>query len=345
MKNERHDKHSPKKDGHYLLCVPKGWDTYISQEFHEIHLGLERLGWKKLVIDDTPDDTILDAWHDARIVLLWEAYELLERHADLLCNRSDSNGTRFVFFCDDVHYFTPHRREQRMRAFDWADLILATYPDKLVEWFPETRQGKIAWSPHAAASYFFQSNSHPLAARESNSILLSGSRSWPYPFRQFCNLKIPGSICTVIDHPGYPGYPGDRANSSHADTEALMRVGRERYAELLHAHPATLVCGSVFNYLVAKVFESMAAGCIALCERASLGRRLSELGFIEGEHFVGTSLQTVIDDCSNLHKACMRSDPRLEQMASNASLKVAHGHSTMVRAKQIHQMCIDGGMA
>jgi len=247
-----------------------------------------------------------------------------------------------VSVAKNVHYFTPARRGQRKRAFEWADLILATYPDKLVEWFPEVPHSKIAWSPHAAASYFFQTDARPLAARESDRVLLSGSRSWPYPFRQFCKVKIPDSICAVIDHPGYPGYPGDRANSSRADAAALMRVGREQYSKLLYDHPASLVCGSIFNYLVAKVFESMAAGCIALCERASLAHRLSALGFIEGEHFIGTSLQTVIDDCADLHKACARGDQRLEKIAADASRKVALDHSTEVRAKKIHQMCVEG---
>jgi hypothetical protein len=52
-----------------------------------------------------------------------------------------------------------------------------------------------------------------------------------------------------------------------ADSSALLRVGRERYAELLHAYPAMLICGSIFGYLVAKVFEGMAAGCLTICER------------------------------------------------------------------------------
>jgi hypothetical protein len=318
-----------------LLCVPPGWETYISREFHELQEHLVALGWTKLIIGETSDTAIVDAIRRAKIVLLWEAYELLERHAEALCADSPYHPRRIVF-CDDVHHFTSHRRQQRMRAFDWADMILATYPDKLQQWYPEVEKQKIKWTPHSAASYF-----RPIFSPSSDRVLLSGSRTWPYPFRQFCHAKLPDTVCDVVDHPGYPGYPGDKANNMTADSASMTRLGGERYATLLCRYPAMLVCGSVFGYLVAKVFEGMAAGCLVICERASLGHRLSALGFVEGEHYIGTDLLNVIEDTTAVRDAFLRNDPQWARITANAFSKVSAQHTTAVRATQIHRMCME----
>jgi hypothetical protein len=321
-----------------LLCVPAGWETYISREFYELQEGLVAIGWSKLVVDEAEDAVIVAAIHRARTVLLWEAYELLERNTEVLCNASAlaEKQSRRIFFCDDVHHFSSHRRQQRLRAFNWADVSLATYPDKLLQWYPEIDKRKIKFTPHSAASYF-----KPAPSPSSDRILLSGSRTWPYPFRQFCHAKLPVTVCEVVDHPGYPGYPGDKANNTQTDPVAMLRLGGERYAALLCRYPAMLVCGSVFNYLVAKVFEGMAAGCLIICERASLGDRLATLGFIEGEHYIGTEFFHVIEDTIAIRDAFLRNDPMWKRMTESASRKISEQHTTSVRSTQIHRLCTE----
>ncbi|VVE20668.1 hypothetical protein PTE30175_03036 [Pandoraea terrae] len=324
--------------GKWVLCVPAGWENYISLEFYEMQQSLVTYGWTKLVIGESDDAAILSAIRDAQVVLLWEPYELIERNADAL-NALPSSVRRMVF-CDDVHHFTMHRRQQRLRAFLWADRILATYPDKLLQWYPEVASSKVEWTPHAAASYF-----RAAPSPSSDRALLSGSRTWPYPFRQFCGIKLPESVCQVVDHPGYPGYPGDRANTMRADPVALARLGREGYAALLRSHPAMLVCGSVFGYLVAKVFEGMAAGCLVIAERASLGARLTALGFVEGEDYVGTDLLHVIEDTVAVRDAYLCGDAFWKRTVENAMRKVAGQHTTTIRASQIHHLCTGGSIA
>lgn len=263
-------------------------------------------------------------------MLLWECYEILEQHCHFFS--SLSKGIARVVFCDDVHYFTDHRRTQRQRAFEWADVILATYPHKLAEWFPRIRKS-IKWIPHAAASYFM-----PIFAPACDEILLSGSRTWTYPFRQFCAAKLSRDVCHVVDH---PGYPGDSANSSRADAKALAEVGGARYAALLRLYPAMLVCGSVFGYLVAKVFEGMAAGCLIVADRDSLGAQLSALGFREGEHYVGTDIFHVIEDAAAVRQSFARGEPRWASITENAARKVREAHTTAVRARDIHSLCLN----
>jgi hypothetical protein len=325
------------KNGRFLLCVPSGWDTYISREFHELQEGLAARGWTRLIIGDAEDALVVAAIRRAEVVLLWEAYELLERNAEVLCADAapDAQRIRRIFFCDDVHHFIPHRYQQRLRAFNWADTILATYPDKLLQWYPEIDKQKIRSTPHSAASYF-----KPALAPSSDRVLLSGSRTWPYPFRQFCHAKLPDTVCDVVDHPGYPGYPGDKANNMQADSIAMLRLGGERYAALLCRYPAMLVCGSVFGYLVAKVFEGMAAGCLVICERASLGDRLAALGFIEGEHYIGTDFLHVIEDTMAVRDAFLRNDPMWKRITGNACHKVSEQHTTATRSAEIHRLCM-----
>lgn len=317
--------------GDLVLCVPIGWESYISREFYEIHRYLGALGWKVMVVDAIADDRILGSVHRARVVLLWECYELLERNSALFA--ALPRDIKRIFFCDDVHYFTAHRRTQRQTAFEWADQILATYPDKLVDWFPGAST-KVEWMPHAAASCFT-----PIFAPACDRILLSGSRGWPYPFRQFCAEKLSPDVCRVVDHPGYPGYPGDSANRMRADANALAAVGRERYASLLRRHPAMLVCGSIFNYLVAKVFEAMASGCLVIADRPSLGAQLTRLGFREAEHYLGTDVFHVIEDAAAVQRWFNNRDSRWSEITERAAQMVAERHTTAIRAREIHELC------
>ena len=62
------------------LCVPKGWDRYISCEFEELHNELEKLGWRKLIIDEIRDEEILASFGEFEVILLFEAYDFLERN-------------------------------------------------------------------------------------------------------------------------------------------------------------------------------------------------------------------------------------------------------------------------
>lgn len=327
------------RDGRFLLCVPLGWDTYITREFYEIHEHLVAQGWTKLIIGKDDELQIVEAIERAEIVLLWEAYELLEQNEGRLCTSgaTSRNRAKRVFFCDDVHHFTPLRRQQRARAYEWADLILATYPDKLAEWFPEISTDKVKWVPHSAASYFYPASSEE---RSSDQILLSGSRTWPYPFRQFCAEKLAPEVCAVVGHPGYPGYPGNRANTMKADAVQMQHVGQERYGDVLRSYPAMLACGSVFGFLVAKVFEGMAVGALMICDKPSLAHRLSALGFVDGVHFISTDILNVIADSTEVHEALRRRDPALAGIAARASDMVLKKHTTLVRAVEIHNLSI-----
>jgi len=122
---------------------------------------------------------------------------------------------------------------------------------------------------------------------------------------------------------------------------AMSRSGREHYGLVLRTYPAMLVCGSIFGYLVAKVFEGMAAGCLVICDRASLATQLTALGFVEGQHYIGTDVLHVIEDSTKVRNAFVRGDPVWKEIVTRAADKVSALHTTAVRASQIHQFCTE----
>lgn len=320
-----------------VLCVPSGWESYVSCEFHEIHCELESLNWKKIIVNGENDFEVLDEIACANVVIFWELYEFIERNEKYLLKISNplKNACKKIFFCDDVHYFTRHRQEQRIRAFTWADIIFATYPDRIRDWYPSINNEKIVWMPHSAAGIFYPGNAYRL-----DKILLSGSRSWPYPFRQFCNDKIPSYICDKINHPGCPGYPGDKLNKSESDSEKMKEVGRLEYGNVLRKYPAMIVCGSIFHYLVAKVFEGMASGCLVVCESTSLRDDLSKLGFIDGEHYIGTSYFSILSDVEKLKINFYENNLVYQEICNKALRMVMKSHTTIRRAEQINEFSL-----
>ena len=126
-----------------------------------------------------------------------------------------------------------------------------------------------------------------------------------------------------------------------ADAKALAAVGGERYASLLRRHPAMLVCGSIFGYLVAKVFEGMAAGCLIIADRPSLGVQLEALGFCEGEHYLGTDIFHVVEDAAAVQQSLFSGDSRWSAITEQAARKVAAHHTTAIRAADIHALCVE----
>ncbi|MCY0389018.1 glycosyltransferase [Robbsia sp. Bb-Pol-6] len=320
-----------------ILCVPQGWENYISCEFHEIHVKLESLNWEKIVVTGENDFEVFGKIAHAEVVIFWELYEFVERNEKHLLEdyKSTKNSCKKIFFCDDVHYFTTHRQKQRTRAFLWADIIFATYPDRIRNWYPSVPTEKIVWMPHSAAGIFYPGNVYRL-----DKILLSGSRSWPYPFRQFCHERIPSDICDKISHPGYPGYPGDMSNKSESNSQKMKEVGRKAYGDLLRKYPSMIVCGSIFHYLVAKVFEGMASGCLVVCESASLQDDLSKLGFIDGKHYIGTSHFSVLNDVEKIKRNFFEKNFIYQEICNRALTMVMENHTTKRRAEQMDKFAL-----
>jgi len=103
-----------------VLCVPQGWDLYISREFHELHLHLASMGWTTLVIDEVSDADILSFIKNAQVALLWDAYEFIERNENsLLCDTAlISCQVKKVFFAM-IRIFSRNNAEHN----DYARLI------------------------------------------------------------------------------------------------------------------------------------------------------------------------------------------------------------------------------
>lgn len=310
--------------------MPEGYENYISKEFHEIHEGLEKHGWRKLTLSESNDEEILASLKWADAILFFEAYDFILKNAKALLENDELSESTKYFFCDDIHFFTNGFREKRLKSFEAVDTIFATYPVQLLELYPEVAPYKVKWTPHAASSYF-----NPTFTPSKNKVLLSGSRSWIYPFRQFCAEMISDDVRDVVDHPGYPAYPGNK-NITDSSNQALMKShGQEHYVSLLNDYPAMYASGSVLKYLVAKVFESMASGCLVICDRPSLAKSLDSLGFKEGIHYSGTDIFHARSDSEKLLNMYQSKNGEWLSIVKSAHEKVSSAHTTALRAGQI----------
>lgn len=305
----------------YLLYVPHARHAYTSCEYEQLHLTLERAGWQLVC-----GGGVTRAMADADLLLLWRAYDAPFDGPAL--GRRDPNGRRPLrcFYCDDIHYFDRRARDRLLAAFAWADLILAAYPQALLRWFPELAPEKVSWLPHSAAPCF-----EPAYRPQDACLLLPAGHGWRYPFRQFCQTMLPSAVCAAVDMP-------DDETSPARDGPTVRRA-RESRALLMHRYPAMLTCGSVFGYLPASVFEAMAAGCLVIAERQSLVPTLVRLGFVDGEHFIGTDLMHVCDDAQTVLDLFLHRGEQWRAMVERAAERVLTGHTCAERALQLHRTC------
>lgn len=305
-----------------LLYVPHARHAYTSCEYEQLHLALERAGWQLVC-----GGGMTEAMADADILLLWRAYDA--PFADPALGRRDRSGHRPLrcFYCDDIHYFDRNARARLLAAFEWADLILAAHPQALLRWFPELAPDKVSWLPHSAAPCF-----EPLYRPQDACLLLSAGNGWRYPFRQFCQVMLPPALCAPLDMADDEALPS-------LDAPAVRRA-RESRSQLMHRFPAMLTCGSVFGYLPAAVFEAMAAGCLVVAERQSLAPTLARLGFVDGEHFIGTDLMHVCDDARTVLELFQHRGEQWRAMVERAAEQVLTRHTCAERAQQLHRTCM-----
>lgn len=116
--------------------------------------------------------------------------------------------------------------------------------------------GKIHHIPHGAPSEIFHCTT-PLSERQ-NGVLLAGVQSKEiYPLRhRYRVLAQSGAFpCKIRNHPGYR-LPGEKA----CDQQAID------YANDLKSSKISLCCTSKHKYLLAKIIESMLAGCIVVTD-------------------------------------------------------------------------------
>jgi hypothetical protein len=303
--------------------------TYVSREFSDViqHLISDH-NWRNIEMfplwqrPGSLRQKLLDEFGELpETVLFWEGYEFLNAHANEIC-RLDS---RKIILADDLHWWNESMRREKVVGFALCDTVLSTYAYVWDKFYPELRNIKeVVWTPHSTSQDFMLSyNKCP-----ENSILLSGAINRHYPLRQLMKTLHDRRAYAIAYHP-HPGY------HCGYDYENDRDVGRG-YAKKFSKHRAGFTDSLIYGYVVAKYFEIPATGALLLAE-ASVASPLSELGFIEGRHYVSVTkdnleskIRYVLDE---------RNHDDLDQVRRRAQKLVWERHKTSDRAAQIDAAC------
>ena len=302
---------------------------YVSREFYYIITELvKHYGWKHIETArlshgrGTIAEMILhELGEPPEAVLFWESYELLEARAGEVAALECAK----YIFADDLHWWDDRMRPNRLVCFALFDTILSTYAYVWDDLYPEFSGTKrLIWVPHSASPDFML-HYNP---RPENSILMSGTISRTSPLRPAMKLLHEQGAYAIAYHE-HPGY--QRAYDYGRD----KTVGRG-YAEKINRHRAAFTDGHRYKYVVAKYFEIPATGALLFAENA-VGRQLSELGFVEHEHYLPVSkddleekIQYILDE---------RNHEEVDEIRKRGQQLVWERHKTSDRARQINETC------
>lgn len=175
----------------------------------------------------------------------------------------------------DIHYF-PYVRRQYFKDTN-IDMIFSLTKSPFLKTFPEC-QDKFRWWPFSINPEIFKD----WQLEKDIDYLLMGQVYDPdgtnntntpkgrYPFREAVLKKMKD-----VDGFVYHSHPGH-----DAPTTAILN---ERYAQELNRSKIFFTCGGVYKYPVLKYFEALACRTLLLAEPV---QDITELGFVDGEHFV-----------------------------------------------------------
>lgn len=310
---------------------------YVSREFHFVMRDLMEVhGWRHVEpwvlaqCSESPEEKLIELCGEVpEVVLFWETYDLVNAIAPAMRHL----GCKMQLFADDLHLLWNEEqvREARLRALAACDRVLTPYAYVFDSFYPELRGKKdVVWIPHAASpDFFLDLNENPQPR-----ILLSGFVGAPYPLRsRMKQLSDEGweSIVHLV-HPGY----GE--NFDHATDK---RVG-PGYAAEIHKYLIGFSDAAVYRYVVAKHFEIPATGALLVTDRV-IRDPLERLGFKEREHYIGASLDSLIDTIHYVLDNANREE--VDSIRRNGQALVLAAHRTSHRACLIDAQACAGQAA
>jgi hypothetical protein len=267
-------------------------------------------------------DTLINLCHELpEVILFWEGYELLTARAleiqRLPCPKA--------ILADDLHWWDAGMRMRKAVGFALCETVISTVGYAWNRLYPEFAETKrVVWVPHSASPDFMV----PYNPDPVNAIFVSGAYGNYYPLRDRIRaLSEQGAYSIVChDHPGYySGYDYDQNEA----------VGRG-YARKINNYRAGFTDSSKFHYVLAKYFEIPATGALLVGDDSVSGP-LSQLGFIENEHYVAVSgadleekIRFVLDE---------RNHEELDQIRRRGQQLVWERHKSIDRARQIDAAC------
>jgi Glycosyl transferases group 1 len=316
---------------HLLIANLVAYSHYVSREFAWIMRELiHRYEWRHLEPSALADGPGMLAEKIQRrlgmmpsLILFWEG----ESFVCSLAREIDRLPCRKWFFVDDLHH--RDRWEARRKASLLCDTVLATYADRLPEFFPDLeRSRRIVWLPHSASPDFqLKANVHP-----ANRLLLSGAIGPAYPMR----MRLRGLLADGFDgilrlqHPGY---------HCEYDYEIDPSVGPQFSRKIWECRAAFTDC-LVHRYAIAKHFEIPATGALLVAD-AAIQESLEKLGFLPGVHYFPVSSEDLEHRLRYLF--CEEHHAGLDRIRRNGQELVLERHRTSHRARLINDLAIQDG--
>ena len=194
-----------------------------------------------------------------------------------------STITNISFIIDDIHH-SSRIKSYRRPIFKRAKYLFLTYAYNFLNYFSDIRRDVIFF-PHSA-SYQISFNERP-----TNTILISGHRNQEiYPDREY--------LIGLSEDPKYksklkyysPDYSGYRIKESESG-----KTFGSKYYQLLNGYICSVVDESIRNYILAKVFEILAAGSLLLVINGNTKPIYRDLGLYDGVHYLSASREDIRD--------------------------------------------------
>jgi hypothetical protein len=306
---------------------------FILAEFYHLTRLLEvSYGWRRFVETGTPTTwrEIVDGLAasfgrvpDAVLVTVDE--DTGARLARAMASRPSAASTpRALFIADDLQFYNDAQHENKSLIYTHFDVVAATYAYNMKSFYPDVTTKHLVWLPHSA-THLFALPFNPSPRRQ---ILMSGEVNprW-YAHRHMIvrrYVRQGDPRFTYLQHPGYEGTFG----------AATSGVGAG-YARILNDHLVCFTCSSSYNYVVAKMLEIPAAGCLLLVNQ-DVVPQLGALGLRENRHFV-TYNRTNIDDVANVLLS-PEAAASVDRMRLEGMHLVRTRHMVTLRAQQLHQV-------
>lgn len=249
-------------------------------------------GWKFLSVEGaskTPDALLNSLTAGCgrlpSVLLLLDEESLLVQ----LASSPSFESVSLWLYNDDPHWHAAdvassiQRRAEKGRNLALAERLISAQATHLPRFYNAVDPAKCLWVPHGAGfEFILPINPYPVAR-----VLLAGlvHRFW-YPVRQILSDRASegDQRIAVYAHPGY--FPAEQSTPALIETGGPLRNKHNLdLAAAFNKHLACITDGSAAQYLLAKVFEITATGCLLLLH-VDMVQQMKLQGFSVGNHFL-----------------------------------------------------------
>lgn len=228
----------------------------------------------------------------------------------------DSLKIPYGVYVEDVHSVKDFQSSVKENNIKY---IFNCYRDAFRKKFPQFVD-RMIWLPHHVDLNLFKD----LGKRRDIPMLMMGAvKNKYYPLRYKILQQLEGKPGFI-----YHQHPGYRNIEDKED-----KFVREKYVSEINRAKIFFTCDSIYKYPVKKYYEIPACNTLLL---ASNSPELYDLGFRDGENFVGINSQNFLEKA----KYYLRNDQEWKRIASNGYNLVRRKHSTTKRVKEFVEIIV-----